>query len=96
MYFFNLIYLIQIDKSLHKIDLLDETDLLKLEHVKKVYEQIGYQIKAISLHTNEGIEEVKSVLQNKTTLLSGHSGVGKSTFINMLFPEFELRTQDVS
>jgi len=80
----------------NKIDLLDEKDYLKLEHVKKVYEQIGYQIKTISLHTNEGIEEVKSVLQNKTTLLSGHSGVGKSTFINMLFPEFELRTQDVS
>jgi len=80
----------------NKIDLLDEKDYLKLEHVKKVYEQIGYQIKTISLHTNEGIEEVKSVLQNKTSLLSGHSGVGKSTFINMLFPEFELRTQDVS
>jgi ribosome biogenesis GTPase len=80
----------------NKIDLLDEKDYLKLEHVKKIYEQIGYQIKTISLHTNEGIEEVKSVLQNKTTLLSGHSGVGKSTFINMLFPELELRTQDVS
>lgn len=80
----------------NKIDLLDENDLLKLAHVNKVYEQIGYQIKTISLHTNEGIEEVKSVLQNKTTLLSGHSGVGKSTFINSLFPEFELRTQDVS
>ncbi len=80
----------------NKIDLLDETDQLKLAHVKKVYEQIGYQIKAISLHTNEGMEEVQSVLQNKTTLLSGHSGVGKSTFINMLFPELELRTQDVS
>lgn len=80
----------------NKIDLLDENDQLKLAHVKKVYEQIGYQIKTISLHTNEGIEEVKSVLQNKTTLLSGHSGVGKSTFINMLFPEFDLRTQDVS
>ena len=80
----------------NKIDLLDEKDYLKLEHVTKVYERIGYQIKAISLQSNEGIEEVKSVLQNKTTLLSGHSGVGKSTFINMLFPELELRTQDVS
>jgi len=80
----------------NKIDLLDENDHLKLAHVTKIYERIGYQIKAISLQTNEGIEEVNSILQNKTTLLSGHSGVGKSTFINMLFPEFELRTQDVS
>ena len=43
-----------------------------------------------------GLEELKAELMNKTTLLSGHSGVGKSTFINHLFPQFNLRTQEVS
>ena len=43
-----------------------------------------------------GIAEVKALLHNKTTLLSGHSGVGKSSFINAVFPSFNLRTQEVS
>ncbi len=42
------------------------------------------------------MEEIKTLLKDKTTLLSGHSGVGKSTFINTVFPEFNLRTQEVS
>ena len=49
-----------------------------------------------SVEKEQGLEEVKALLNNKTTLLSGHSGVGKSTFINALFPEFNLRTQEVS
>ena len=49
-----------------------------------------------SVQDNEGVEEIKLLLKDKTTLLSGHSGVGKSTFINRVFPEFNLRTQEVS
>ena len=49
-----------------------------------------------SVQNNKGVDEVKKLLKNKTTLLSGHSGVGKSTFINALFPKFNLRTQEVS
>ena len=45
----------------------------------------------MSLETGEGLEEVKSILAQKVTLLSGHSGVGKSTFINHLFPGKELK-----
>ena len=50
----------------------------------------------MSLEQNDGVEEVKELLKNKITLLSGHSGVGKSSFINFVFPEFTLKTQDVS
>jgi ribosome biogenesis GTPase / thiamine phosphate phosphatase len=50
----------------------------------------------MSITTNAGVEEVKALLKDKTTLLSGHSGVGKSSFINSVFPAMKLRTQDVS
>jgi ribosome biogenesis GTPase len=50
----------------------------------------------MSIEKNIGVEEVKELLKDKTTLLSGHSGVGKSSFINIVFPELRLRTQDVS
>jgi len=80
----------------NKIDLLKSKDLEKLEEVKKRYEAIGYKVLAVSIKENKGLEEIKEILKNKTTLLSGHSGVGKSTFINHLFPEYNLRTKDVS
>jgi ribosome biogenesis GTPase len=50
----------------------------------------------MSIETSDGVEEVKKIIANKTTLLSGHSGVGKSTFINKIFPELNLKTLEVS
>jgi ribosome biogenesis GTPase len=50
----------------------------------------------MSVTTGEGVSEVKALLKDKVTLLSGHSGVGKSSFINTVFPEMNLKTQDVS
>ncbi len=81
---------------INKIDLLDATEKKQLQVLKKLYEDIGYAVKLISLEDNTGMDELKATLHNKTTLLSGHSGVGKSTFINSIFPSFDLRTQDVS
>ncbi len=80
----------------NKIDLLKSKDLEKLDEVKKRYEDIGYKVLAVSIKENKGLDEIREILKNKTTLLSGHSGVGKSTFINHLFPEYNLRTKDVS
>lgn len=51
---------------------------------------------AMSIEENKGVEEVTSLLKDKVTLLSGHSGVGKSSFINIVFPKLALKTQDVS
>ncbi len=80
----------------NKADLFEAKEEEKFLLAKRNYEEIGYKIMRMSLEKNEGIAEVKALLKDKTTLLSGHSGVGKSTFINHVLPERELRTQEVS
>jgi ribosome biogenesis GTPase len=80
----------------NKIDLYREKDLAYLEVVKAVYEDVGYTVVAMSLKTGEGVEEVNALLQGKTTLISGHSGVGKSSFINAVVPTSTIKTRDVS
>jgi ribosome biogenesis GTPase len=80
----------------NKIDLLNEVDTEKLNWVQNIYEPIGYKVIKTSLKENIGMLELEKILKDKTSLLSGHSGVGKSTFINHLFPNFNLKTQEVS
>lgn len=80
----------------NKSDLYKEKELEKFAEVKSIYEAIGYKVMGMSIEKNTGVEEVKNLLKNKSTLLSGHSGVGKSSFINIIFPELQLKTQDVS
>ncbi len=80
----------------NKSDLFKAKEEEKFAEVKEMYERIGYQAMKMSIEKNEGVEEVKALLKDKTTLLSGHSGVGKSSFINIIFPELSLKTQDVS
>jgi ribosome biogenesis GTPase len=80
----------------NKADLYKKKEEEKFEMVKDIYETIGYTVKKISVETNEGVDEVKNLLKDKVTLLSGHSGVGKSSFLNKIFPEMKLKTQDVS
>ena len=80
----------------NKADLFRKKEEEKFELVKSIYEPIGYRIMLMSLEKRQGVDEVESLLKDKVTLLSGHSGVGKSTFINYIFPELSLKTQDVS
>lgn len=80
----------------NKSDLYRKKELEKFALLKTIYEEIGYKVVLASVQNQEGVAEIKNLLHNKTTLLSGHSGVGKSTFINTVFPEFNLRTQEVS
>jgi len=80
----------------NKSDLYKKKEEEKFEETKDMYEAIGYRVMKMSIDKNEGVDEVKALLKDKTSLLSGHSGVGKSSFINMIFPELSLRTQDVS
>ncbi|MEO5967012.1 MAG: ribosome small subunit-dependent GTPase A [Ferruginibacter sp.] len=67
-----------------------------MEMATELYTKIGYKVLPMSLEKSEGLNEIGEILKDKTTLLSGHSGVGKSTFINHIFPEKNLKTQDVS
>jgi len=80
----------------NKMDLYRKKEMEKFSQVKSIYETIGYKVIPMSLETGEGVDEVKLLLKDKISLLSGHSGVGKSSFINLLFPEMKLKTQDVS
>ncbi len=80
----------------NKTDLYRKKEMDRLEELKEVYSNIGYKVFGISVEKKQGVEEVKNELSNKTTLMSGHSGVGKSSFINTIFPSFQLKTQDVS
>lgn len=80
----------------NKIDLYKEKDVAKFRHLQKVYEKIGYKVVGVSLKNDPDIEEIKLLLKDKMTLISGHSGVGKSTFINAVLPHAQIKTQDVS
>jgi len=61
-----------------------------------MYEAVGYKVFLVSVEKKEGVEEVLELLKDKTTLISGHSGVGKSSFLNVVFPGINLKTQDIS
>lgn len=80
----------------NKADLYKKKEEEKFGELKEMYERAGYQVLLSSVVKELGLEEVSQALKDKTTLLSGHSGVGKSSFINALFPQLRLRTQDVS
>src|SRR6185437_9148118 len=80
----------------NKSDLYKTKEKEKFEQVRSVYEKIGYPVYLMSVNENSGINEIRELLKNKTTLLSGHSGVGKSSFINTIFPDNIIKTQEVS
>ena len=80
----------------NKKDTWRKKEEIQFAEWSEIYKTIGYQVLATSIHQQEAIEEVKAILANKTTLLSGHSGVGKSSLLNVLFPEMKLRTGEIS
>ena len=80
----------------NKTDQLDEDELRYQQMLITLYETVGYECRAISAVKGEGVDELRPLLQGKVTLLSGNSGVGKSTLINSLVPGVNLRTADIS
>ena len=80
----------------NKADLYKQKEDDKFLLVKEIYEPIGYKVVKMSVEENTGVDEVASLLAGKTTLISGHSGVGKSSFINRILPGMVIKTQDVS
>ena len=80
----------------NKADLHRKKEDEKFFEWKKMYEEIGYKVFLTSVEKRMGIEAVEDLLKNKISLMSGHSGVGKSSFINIIYPELTLKTQDVS
>lgn len=80
----------------NKEDIYNESALQMYGYLKAVYEAIGYTVLKTSALIPSGIEALKAALKGKTTLLSGQSGVGKSSLLNVLDPSLELRTKDLS
>lgn len=80
----------------NKLDLFSEEGLEILAGYRSIYENIGYPCFEVSALKNTGIKEVSAVLKDKTTLFSGHSGVGKSTLLNAILPGMETRTGEIS
>ena len=80
----------------NKSDLLNDAERHYQQMMIALYETIGYECHAISARTGDGVEVLRSRLEGKITLLSGNSGVGKSTLINRLVPDANLRTADIS
>lgn len=80
----------------NKIDIYTAKELATLKSLSELYQGISYVVLNTSIKTTENLSEIKKILDGKTTLLSGHSGVGKSSIINYLFPNIQLRTQNVS
>ena len=80
----------------NKTDLLDEEMLHYQQLMVRLYESIGYTCRQIAASKGEGVEALRPLLEGKITLLSGNSGVGKSTLINQLVPDANLRTAEIS
>ncbi len=89
-------YRVPVVLMFNKTDLLDEDMLRYQQMMIQLYETVGYECHAISAETGEGMEALPSLLDGKITLLSGNSGVGKSTLINRLVPGVNLRTAEIS
>ena len=80
----------------NKVDVLNDDELHYQQMMIDLYETIGYECRAISAETGVGVEELRPLLEGKITLLSGNSGVGKSTLINKLVPGVNLGTAEIS
>ena len=80
----------------NKSDLLSGDELHYQQMMIQLYETIGYECHAISAETGLGVEDLRPLLDGKITLLSGNSGVGKSTLINRLVPSANQRVADIS
>lgn len=80
----------------NKSDLYRDKERKLYEGMRAMYESIGYTVLMVSAEKQEGIDEFSRLLKDRTTLLSGHSGVGKSSLLNVLFPGVNRKTQDIS
>lgn len=80
----------------NKVDLYDEDMLEDLEAYKMMYEALGYTCLEASATENIGLKEIETCLKGKTSMISGHSGVGKSTLINALDENLDITTSEIS
>lgn len=80
----------------NKTDVYNEEELGEIKYLAALYREIGYECLGISAKTGKNIDKVKEMMTGKTSMISGHSGTGKSTLINALEPTLELKTAQIS
>lgn len=80
----------------NKIDLYSSAQMLELEKLTTVYSSIGYAVLEVSAETGHNLEQLKALMQNKVSLFSGHSGVGKSALVNAIDSQLHVRIGDIS
>ncbi|MFD2542389.1 ribosome small subunit-dependent GTPase A [Lacinutrix gracilariae] len=80
----------------NKIDVYDKETLDEVRYLAHVYRSIGYECIGISATTGKNVEKVKSMMQDKVSMFAGHSGVGKSTLVNAIEPNLDLKTKEIS
>jgi len=80
----------------NKIDTYDEDELTEVKYLAALYRKIGYTCLGISAKEGRNVEQVKEMMIGKTSMFSGHSGVGKTTLINAIEPSLELKTAEIS
>lgn len=80
----------------NKSDLLSEIGLEEIKHIESIYEPLGVNTLLVSALENKGIDQFKKMIEGQTTLMSGHSGTGKSTITNLLIPDLEQKTGEIS
>jgi len=80
----------------NKGDIYADEDLIIFQHLKDVYEKIGYYCYITSALENKGIKQITTAIAGKTTLIAGQSGVGKSSLLNRLHPDLDVKTKDIS
>lgn len=89
-------YRIPVRLIFNKIDRYRANDMDRLDELKGIYEKIGYKCYEISAKNGTHIDLIKDALKDNINLLSGHSGVGKSTLINVIQPGLDLKTGEIS
>ena len=89
-------YDIPVTLLFNKIDTYSDEELGEVKYLAALYRKIGYTCIGISALTGKNIEKVKEMMQGKTSMFSGHSGVGKSTLVNAIAPNLDIKTKQIS
>ncbi|HLU21947.1 ribosome small subunit-dependent GTPase A [Lederbergia graminis] len=79
-----------------KADLLNSQEREEINRYIHLYQSIGYEVLLLSAKTEEGIEDIRPFLADKTSVFAGQSGVGKSTLLNVLQPDLQMKTNEIS
>lgn len=80
----------------NKIDTYKIAELAEIQYLKDIYEAIGYRCVKVSATQNKNVATIKEIMTGKTSLFVGHSGVGKTTLVNAMAPNLDLKTKEIS